>query len=342
MSKIKRNIYLFALIGIVLLGLFIWDFFTGHIKIPFNELFLYLNPFSESSEEYYLIIREFRLPRVLISVLSGAALSVSGLLMQTMFRNPLAGPYVLGISSGASLGVALMVLGTGTVFSGQLSIVSGVAVVISAAIGAALIMFLIVAVSMRISDILSILIIGILIAGIVGAIVNLLQFFAEDVNVKSFVVWTMGSLSAVSFNDIKLLSPIVIIVLSAGFLLSKYLNIMLLGDDFAVSMGISLKVMRVVVFTAVSLLAGSVTAFCGPLGFIGIAVPHVARWIFNCSNHFILIPACILIGACFMLTGDLLTHLIPKQGVLPVNAVTAIIGAPFVVWIVIKNKRTVI
>lgn len=340
-SKI-RNIILFAIIGFVLLVLFLFDMQTGYISVPFIEMMYYFSPFHKISEEYYLLIREFRLPRVLIAVLSGAALSVSGLLMQTMFRNPLAGPYVLGISSGASLGVALMVLGTGTIFAGQLNILSGVAVVVAAAIGAALIMFIIVGVSMRISDMLSILIIGILIAGIVGAIVNLLQFFAEDANVKSFVVWTMGSLSAVSYKDIGIISPIIIVVLVFIFIMSKSLNILLLGDEFAISMGISLKAMRILVFTTVSLLAGSVTAFCGPIGFIGVAVPHVSRWIFNTSNHFILIPASVLIGACFMLTGDILTHIIPQQGVLPINSITAIIGAPFVVWVVIKNKRTIV
>jgi len=313
---------------------------TGHINIPLKEIFKYLSPFSVSSDEYYMVLKEFRFPRAMISVLAGASLSVAGLMMQTIFRNPLAGPYVLGISSGASLGVALLVLGTGTIFASQLNYLSGTAVVVAASLGAGIIMFIIVLVSMRMSDIMSILIIGILIAGIVGAIVSLLQYFAEEVNVKSFVVWTMGSLSAVSSNDIKIISPLVVIVLFLSYFLSKSLNLVLPGDDFAISMGVNVKTIRILVFVTVSILAGSVTAFCGPLGFIGIAVPHISRWIFNTSNHFILFPACIIIGAGFMLTGDILTHIIPNQGVLPVNAVTALIGAPFVVWIVFKNKKT--
>ena len=332
----------YAVILIILIVLFVTDFFTGHTNIPIKELYNYLHPINEVSGNYAIIISEFRIPRVIISVLAGAALSVAGLFMQTMFRNPLAGPYVLGISAGASLGVALLVLGAGSVFSNQLNFMSGTAIVLAASAGAALIMFLIVMISMRMSDILSILIIGILIAGIVGAIVSLLQFYAQDVNVKSFVVWTMGSLSAVSLSDIKIILPLVSILIFCSFFLSKYLNLMLPGDDFAISMGINIKIMRVIVFAVVSLLAGSVTAFCGPIGFIGIAVPHIARWIFNTVNHFVLVPATVIIGASFMLFGDLMTHALSNQGVLPINAVTAIIGAPFVVWIVIKNKRTVV
>ncbi len=336
------NISAFIISLIILCILFIYNMQTGHADIPLIEIFRFINPFTNSSHEYTMLLKEFRFPRAAISILAGASLSVAGLMMQSIFRNPLAGPYVLGISSGASLGVAILVLGSGTIFSSQLNYLSGTAIITAASIGAGLIMMIIVLVSMRLSDIMSILIIGILIAGIVGAIVSLLQYFAEDANVKSFVVWTMGSLSAVSSNDIKIVSPVVAFALFISFFLSKNLNLILPGDDFAISMGVNVQLVRIIVFIIVSILAGSVTAFCGPLGFIGIAVPHVSRWIFNSSNHFILMPACIIIGACFMLTGDILTHVIPNQGVLPINAVTALIGAPFVVWIVVKNKKSMV
>lgn len=340
MKSKTKIIALMLIITFIMFALVLIDFFTGHIKIPFKELLNYLNPRADTSDTLSILIREFRLPRVIISVMAGAALSISGLMMQTMFRNPLAGPYVLGISSGASLGVAVAVLGTGFLFSSTSISISSAGIVISAAIGAAMVMSLIVFLASRLNDMLSILIIGIIIAGIIGAIVNLLQFFAQDANVKSFVVWTMGSLSAVSYSDIQIVVPVVLIVITACLLISKFLNILSLGDEFAKSMGVNIKLMRILVFSFVSILAGTITAYCGPIGFIGIAVPHVARWIFNTANHFILIPACFIIGACFMLFGDILTHILISGTVLPINSVTAIIGAPFVVWIVLKNKRS--
>jgi iron complex transport system permease protein len=341
-NKSIINSIKFSVISLVLLALLFLDLSTGHIKIPLSEILKYLCFSNEVSDQYFLLIKEFRVPRVFVAVFAGAALSVSGLAMQTIFRNPLAGPYVLGVSSGASLGVALVVLGAETLFNSGNAILSNSIIVIAAAIGSAVVLLIILAVSMRVKDILSILIIGILIAGVVSSIVSLLQFFANDINVKSFVVWTMGSLSAVSHDDIMLLFPVIAFGITMIYFLSKPLNLILPGEDFAVSLGVNVFLIRILIFIAVSLLAGAVTAFCGPLGFIGIAVPHVARWIFNTSNHFILIPASIIIGGIFMLCGDLLTLSISNHGVLPINAITALLGAPFIVWIVFKNQRTIV
>ncbi|MCF0206929.1 MAG: iron ABC transporter permease, partial [Bacteroidales bacterium] len=261
-------------------------------------------------------------------------------MMQTIFRNPLAGPYVLGISNGASLGVALVVLGGGLFsISGE---ISNFTILLSAGIGAALVLTLILAVSARVKDILSILIVGILVSGVVGSAVNIMQFFANEVNVKSYVVWTMGSLDAVSFKDSVILVPICLITCGLIFLLSKKMNLLLWGEQFAISLGVNIKALRILVFIAVSILTGTVTAFCGPLGFIGLAVPHIARWIFNTSNHFVLIPATMILGASFMMCGDIISHSIYSQGVLPINAVISILGAPFIIWIVVKNQKTVI
>lgn len=338
----QKNLIKFSLISISLIILTIIDLKTGHIDIPLKEILKYFSFSNTVSEEYYLIIKEFRFPRVFVAILAGAALSVSGLLMQTSFRNPLAGPYVLGISSGASLGVAVIVLGTGIFASYGINLNSNLSLLIASGIGASIVLLIILAVSLRLKDSLSILIIGILIAGVVSSIVSILQFYANDINVKSFVIWTMGSLNAVTHKDIITLLPIISISIIAIFAMSKKLNLMLPGESFAISMGVNTKLYRILIYTSVSILTGAVTAFCGPLGFIGIAVPHIARWIFNTSNHFTLIPASILLGSIFMICGDLLTHILSQQGILPINAITAIMGAPFIIWVVVRNKRTIV
>jgi iron complex transport system permease protein len=200
----------------------------------------------------------------------------------------------------------------------------------------------ILAVSVRVRDNISILIIGILIAGVVSSIVSIMQYYANGISVKSFIIWTMGNLGSVTYKNIVLILPIITFSIISLFAMSKNLNLMLPGESFAKSMGINTTKQRILIYTGVSILTGTVTAFCGPLGFIGIAAPHVARWLFNTSNHFVLIPASVLTGSMFLVTGDILTHIITENGILPINAITAIMGAPFVIWIVIKNKRTVI
>ncbi len=331
----------YALIIVALIALAILDVCTGSNKIPLSDILDYIFGGSDLSVDYQFTIREFRLARLITAMVAGAALSVSGLLMQTVFRNPLAGPYVLGISNGASLGVAVIVLGSG-LFLPSSADVSNLAILIAAGVGSAAVLMLILAVSMRVKDILSILIVGILVSGVVASVVNVMQFFSNEVNVKSYVVWTMGSLDSVSFNDSIVLVPVCIVVCAVLYLFSKKLNILLLGEQFAISMGMNIKWLRVVVFVGVSALTGAVTAFCGPLGFIGLAVPHISRWIFNTSNHFVLIPASMILGAAFLLCGDILSHCLYSQGVLPINAVISILGAPFIIWIVFKNQRTVI
>lgn len=339
--KRKPIIIKFAIITICLAGLFVYDILTGFIDIPLSEIFKYIFHPDSVSDEYFLLLKEFRFPRVIVAILAGASLSISGLLMQTIFRNPLAGPYVLGVSSGASLGVAFVVMGAG---GGLLSssISYNVITLLAAGIGSAAVLALILAVSLKVRDILSILIIGILIAGVISSIVSILQYFATDSNLKSFVVWTMGSLESVSSQDVKLITPIILVFSSLAFTFSKKLNLLLPGENFAISMGVNIKILRIISFTAVSILTGVVTAYCGPLGFVGIAVPHISRWVFNSSNHFILIPSCIIIGGIFMLGGDILSHTFTESGILPINAITSILGAPFIVWVVFRNKKTMV
>lgn len=336
-KNIKTSLIFFFLLFILLI-VFLIDMSVGHTKIPFVQMLNFLLPHKNVSSEYIKLVSEFRFPRVAMALIAGAALSLSGLLMQTIFRNPLAGPYVLGISSGAGLGVALIVMGTSILtFS-----LNNYTVILSSIIGSATILLIILAVSFRMRDSVSILIIGILISGVVTSLVNILQYYASDMNVKSYVIWTMGSLSAVSLDDIKVIFPIVVIFSFFSFLLSKSLNLLLPGENFAQTMGVNLKNIRTLIFIYVSILTGVVTAFCGPLGFIGIAVPHIARWIFNSGNHFLVIPASLLVGGIFLMLSDILTQLFTTKGIIPINAVTAILGAPLVIWIVIKNKRVIV
>lgn len=337
-----RTIILFFIMTICLATLAFADLMSGFIKIPLSEIFAFiLNP-DAVSDDFHLLLKEFRFPRVIIAILAGAGLSVSGLLMQTIFRNPLAGPDVLGVSSGAGLGVALVVLGGNMIFGNSINPASNIVIILAAGAGSAIVLAAILAISFRVRDILSILIIGILTAGVVNSLISILQYFATDINVKSFVVWTMGSLTATSSNDILIIAPLVLVSIFTGFIFSKKLNLMLPGESFAKSMGVNINTLRIISFLIVSILTGIVTAYCGPLGFIGIAAPHISRWIFNTSNHFILIPASAITGGLFMVCGDILSHVFTENGVLPINAITAILGAPFIIWVVIRNKKTMV
>lgn len=282
------------------------------------------------------ILFDFRLPKATVAVLAGVALSASGLLMQTVFRNPLAGPYVLGVSSGASLGVAIFLMG-GSVLGFGLA--RDLGMVLSAWIGAAAILLLIMAVSTRIKDIMAVLILGMMFGSAASAVVGVLQYFSHETALKGFVVWSMGSLGGLSATQLIIMGVCVL----GGLLLSvvsiKALNLLLLGEGYAQSMGVRIKTTRSVVFLATSLLAGSVTAFCGPIGFVGIAVPHVARMIFRRADHTILLPASVLIGANLLLLCDLISQLPGTDLILPVNTITALFGIPVVVMVVINSKR---
>ena len=340
MNKDKlHNILLFAILLTVSVLLAVWDFFTGSVHLSFSLVQDWFSGNLDINNPTLILIREFRITRVVSAILAGAALSLSGLLMQTIFRNPLAGPYVLGISSGAGLGVAVLVLGAGALIPSMPSAPPAWLSVMAAAAGAALVMFIILVASFRVKDIFYVLILGILIGAVVAAMINLLQFFASDVNVKSFVVWGMGSLYAVSFSDLKIMLILLFLSSLAIYTIAKPLNLIMLGEDYAKTSGVNVKMLRIIVFVATSILAGTVTAFCGPLGFIGVAAPHITRWIFRTSNHFILIPGSLLTGAIIMLSSDLLSHAWMSKGILPINAVTAIIGIPFIIYIVLHTRN---
>lgn len=282
------------------------------------------------------IIHAIRLPKSLTAVMAGASLSVAGLIMQTLFRNPLAGPYTLGVSSGASLGVAFLTM-CSTLVSIQFSAFGYQFVLpLAACLGASLVLLLVLAVSRRVTSNVSLLIVGMMFGSIAGALVSLLQNFANPDALKLFIVWTLGSLSSVGWSDMQMLVPVLLLGGLFVVLSLKPLNGLMLGEDYARGLGINVSRTRLYIVLATGLLAGGVTAFCGPIAFVGVAVPHIARGLFRTSNHRVTIPASALIGACLLLVCDILCSLFIYP--LPISTVSALFGAPVIIWIILKNK----
>ncbi len=335
-----KTLFTFAILIFILTVFIIFDLIVGTVHIPVSELFALISGSANGNPVSSTILFEFRIPKTIAALLAGSALSVSGLQMQTIFRNPLAGPDVLGVSSGASLGVALIVMGFGDFFiSANFGYMGNWIQIISAWAGAGIVLFLIMIVSLRVRDIMTILILGILFGSAIGALVSILQYFSPQSMLKAFVVWSMGNLGSLTGIQLKVLS----ISLLTGFMINllalKPLNVMMLGETYSKSMGVPIRRTRLLVFLSTSLLSGSITAFCGPVAFVGIAVPHLARYIFNSANHYILVPACIILGSILMLAADIISQLPGSGMILPINSVTAILGIPIVIWVIISNKR---
>ena len=339
MSRSLKHTVLFAGFFVLLLVFFLLDLFTGSVAIPAVESVRILFTGQSSHPEWVTILYDFRLPRAATAILAGIALSLSGLQMQTLFRNPLAGPYVLGISSGASLGVALLVMGAYVFFPAQNLEFRTWGIIGAACMGSGLVMLLILLVSMRIKDVTTILILGILFGSISIAIVSILQFFTSEALLKTFIVWTLGSLGNITGDQLWVICLCVIV----GFVLSlstlKVLNAFLLGENYARSLGMPVRTGQVLIFISTSILAGSITAFCGPIGFIGIVVPHIVRLIWRTSDHRVLIPGVMITGAILLLVSDMISQLPGSERVLPINSVTALLGIPVVIWIIIRNQR---
>ncbi|WP_065220297.1 MULTISPECIES: iron ABC transporter permease [Butyricimonas] len=316
-------IMIFALI-ILTAVLFCIDLSVGAVSIPLGNVWTALTG-GDCSRATAKIVLNIRLIKAVVALLSGAALSVSGLQMQTLFRNPLAGPYVLGISSGASLGVAIVVLaGVG----------SAVGIAGAAWIGAGIVLMVIAFVGHRIKDIMVILILGMMFSSGVGAVVQILQYFSREEALKAFVIWTMGSLGDVTSGQLLVLVSSVLAGLLLAVVIIKPLNLLLFGEEYAVTMGLNIRRSRTMLFLSTTLLTGTVTAFCGPIGFIGLAMPHMTRMLFRNSDHRVLVPGTILTGASVLLLCDLIS----KIFTLPINAITALLGIPIVVWVVLRNK----
>ena len=320
----SRSVLLFTALAALTLFLFLLDLAVGAVAVPLGDVWAALTG-GDCPRATAKIILNIRLIKAVVALLAGAALSVSGLQMQTLFRNPLAGPYVLGISSGASLGVALVVLaGVGSLIG-----IAG-----AAWLGAAIVLVVIAAVGHRIKDIMVILILGMMFSSGIGAVVQILQYVANDESLKMFVVWTMGSLGDVTLNQLTVLIPSIVTGLLLAVVTIKPLNLLLFGEEYAVTMGLNVRRSRGLLFLSTTLLAGTVTAFCGPIGFIGLAMPHVTRMLFRNSDHRVLVPGTVLSGASVLLLCDLVSKLFT----LPINAITALLGIPIVVWVVLRNK----
>lgn len=332
----SRTTILFILFTAAVAVLFAADIAVGSVSIPIRDVWAALTG-GECDPTTARIIRDIRLMKAVVALVAGAALAVSGLQMQTLFRNPLAGPYVLGVSSGASLGVALFILGAPMLGLTGHAWLSSLGVAGAAWIGAAATLALVAAISTRIKDIMVILILGIMISSGVSAIVQILQYLSAEEALKSFVVWTMGSLGDVTATQLALLLPAVAAGAALGVAAIKSLNMLLLGENYARSMGLDLHRSRSIILLSTTLLAGTVTAFCGPIGFIGLAMPHVARVIFRNADHRTLMPAAALTGAASLLLCDMVAKLLA----LPVNSITALLGIPVVIWVVVRNRNIV-
>lgn len=328
MAAVKGRIsIIFVVLSLAVAMLFAADLAVGSVRVPLGEVWDALAGGEGATAK---MIRNIRLVKALTALLAGAALAVSGLQMQTVFRNPLAGPYILGISSGASLGVALFILGGAT----AVPFLSDMGIAGAAWVGSAAILAVIAVVSRRIKDIMVILILGMMFSSGVSAVVQILQYLSREEALKTFVVWTMGSLGDVTWQQLWMLAAAV----AAGMLLAvvsiKSLNLLLLGEQYARTMGLDVGRSRLLVFLSTTLLAGTVTAFCGPVGFIGLAMPHVARMLCRNADHRVLLPASAFMGSAVLLLCDIVS----KMLALPLNSITAIIGIPIVVWVVVRNK----
>lgn len=324
----SRSVLLFTALTVLTVFLFLLDLAVGAVPIPLGDIWAALTG-GDCPRATAKIVLNIRLIKAVVALLAGAALSVSGLQMQTLFRNPLAGPYVLGISSGASLGVALVVLaGVG----------SSIGIAGAAWLGAALVLVVIAAVGHRIKDIMVILILGMMFSSGVGAVVQILQYLSKEESLKAFVIWTMGSLGDVTFDQLAVLVPSVVARLLLAVVTIKPLNLLLFGEEYAVTMGLNIRRSRGLLFLSTTLLAGTATAFCGPIGFIGLAMPHVTRMLFRNSDHRVLVPGTVLSGAAVLLLCDLVS----KMFTLPINAITALLGIPIVVWVVLRNKSVTV
>ena len=340
----ENNTYKFSFLVLCMLLIlgFLANLTLGSVEIPIQDVINALLGKTTSNETWQYIIQDFRLPKAITAVLVGSGLGISGLLMQTLFRNPLAGPFVLGISSGASLGVALVILGAGF-FGATITslLISKWSIVIAASLGSFLVLLAVLVVSTRVRDTMAILIIGLMFGSITAAVVSVLSYFASADQLQQYIFWGFGSLGNLSWKEVL----IFFIIYCFGILLSiasvKALNTLLLGENYAKSLGLSIKQSRLLIIISTSLLAGTTTAFAGPIAFIGLAIPHITRQIFNTSNHKILLPAVFIIGAIVMLICDSIAQLPTSDYTLPINAITSLIGAPVVIWLLVRKRKMV-
>ena len=332
----RRNTILFPALAAMAAILFLLDLAVGSTPIRLHDVWAALTG-GECEATIRNTVLKIRLTKATTAVLAGAALSASGLQMQTLFRNPLAGPYVLGVSSGASLGVAIFLLGAPLIGAGLSPVMQMLGTAGAAWIGAGIILMAVMALSRRIKDIMVILILGMMVGSAIGAVVEILQYLSNENALKSFVVWTMGSLGDITATQLQFVAPVTVAGLLISVALIKPLNLLLLGENYARTMGLDIVRSRRLIFVSTTLLAGTITAFCGPIGFIGLAVPHLARMIFASADHRTLMPASMLAGVTVMLLCDIVSKLLT----LPINTITALMGIPIVIFVVVRNRSIV-
>ena len=337
-----RNTILFSILLLTLLLTLLLNISFGQVAIPLKEVFKSLLGSHASKDTWEYIIFNFRLPKAITAILVGVGLSISGLLMQTLFRNPLAGPYVLGLSSGSSLGVAFVILGASLLptFLSEI-LLSSYGIILASCLGSFLVMVLVLIVSQRLRDTATILIVGLMFSSFTGAIVSVLTYFSSAEQLQKFTFWSMGNLGNLSWQNILILFISVLIGLLLSIISIKSLDALLLGENYAKSLGLNIKKSRYSIIIATCILAGSITAFAGPIAFVGLAVPHLAKLLFQTSNHKILFWSTILIGGILMLFCDMISQLPGLDFTLPINAITSIIGAPIVIWLLIWKKNLV-
>lgn len=342
MPNQKKYTLAFIVLLAILVICFCVSISLGSVTIPFTDTLSVIFGGDLEKESWRYIIKNYRIPKALTAILTGSGLALSGLLMQTLFRNPLAGPFVLGISSGASLGAAILIMGA-SVLSGVFTfgVVNNATLAIASSTGSFLVLLSVLVVAAKVKDTMALLIIGLMFGSITAAIVSVLSYFTDAEQLQQYIYWSFGSLGNLSWSQLGLLGTIVGIGIFISIFTIKSLNAFLLGENYARSLGVHIKKQRFLIIVATGLLAGGVTAFAGPIAFIGLAVPHLTRQVFNTTNHKILIPAVLLYGAILMLLCDTIAQLPSSAYVLPINAITSIIGAPVVIWLLVRKKKMV-
>ncbi|MFH1445792.1 MAG: iron ABC transporter permease [Chloroflexota bacterium] len=334
--------WMFLLLFLGVLAAFTASLALGSVDISLNNVFRILTGQIADKGTWADIILIFRLPKTITAILVGAALSISGLQMQTLFRNPLADPFILGVNSGASLGVALVILGfgtTGSLLLAGLGLFGDLSLAVAASLGAGAVLLLVLSIGRRVRSPITLLILGLMFGYATSAIVSLLIYFSLPERIQTYTTWSFGSFGGVTWSQLWVMVPVILVGLGISYFLPKSLNALLLGEEYARTMGLNIKCTRFWIIVGASLLAGTVTAFCGPIGFIGVAVPHLCRSLFNTSDHKVLLPAVTMMGAIVALLADVIAQLPGTQYILPINVVTSLFGAPFIVWVIIRQRR---
>lgn len=338
MQAQSKNKVLFVVLSVSLVAMFLLNLSLGSVSIP-TEAIIDSVFGNEMKASWEIILWNFRFPKALTAIFVGMGLSISGLMMQTLFRNPLAGPYVLGLSSGSSLGVAIIIMGSSLLPS---IFISNYAIVLASSLGSFLVLLAVLVVSQKLRDTMAILIVGLMFGSFTSAIVSVLSYFSTAQELQKFMFWSMGSLANLSWTAVGILSFCVILGLVVSFFTIKPLDAMLLGENYAKSLGLNFNRTRILIIFATSILAGSITAFAGPIAFVGLAVPHLAKLLFQTSNHFILFWGTVLIGAILLLICDSIAQLPGSDYTLPINAITSLVGAPVVIWLLVRKRKIMI